>query len=222
VFEDGTVSMTELVKAIDDNFEGHEKLRQMLINKAPKFGNDDEEADGMARWLSRYWTEEVFKHTTNSGRRFRGGYLSWNYWIAYAPFTAATPDGRKRGTFLSNGLCPVDGCDRQGPTAVALSLSKLGLESAPNGDSHTISFTPSLLKGDERLDKLSSYLKGYCERGGTALQVNVLDAATLKAAQENPDEYRNLLVRVTGYNAYFTMLGKEIQDEIIARESHGL
>jgi trans-4-hydroxy-L-proline dehydratase len=222
VFEDGTISMAELVKAIEDNFEGNEKLRQMLINKAPKFGNDDEEADGMARWLSRYWTEEVFKHTTNSGRRFRGGYLSWNYWIAYAPFTSATPDGRRRGTFLSNGLCPVDGCDRQGPTAVALSLSKLGLESAPNGDSHTISFTPSLLKGDERLDKLASYLKGYCERGGTALQVNVLDAATLKAAQDNPDEYRNLLVRVTGYNAYFTMLGKEIQDEIIARESHGL
>jgi len=222
VYDEGAISMAELVKAIDENFEGHEKMRQMLINKAPKYGNDDEEADGMARWLSRYWTEDVFKQKTASGRRFRGGYLSWNYWIAYAPFTAATPDGRRRGTFLSNGLCPVDGCDRQGPTAVALSLSKLGLESAPNGDSHTISFTPSLLKGDERLDKLASYLKGYCERGGTALQVNVIDPATLKAAQANPDEYSNLMVRVTGYNAYFTMLGKEIQDEIIARESHGL
>ena len=222
VYDDGSISMEELLKAIDDNFEGHERLRQMLLNKAPKYGNDDDEADSMAGWLSRYWTEEVFKHRTKTGKRFRGGYLSWNYWIAYAPFTAATPDGRKRGTFLSNGLCPVDGCDRQGPTAVALSLAKLGLETAPNGDSHTISFSPSLLKGEERLDKLSSYLRGYCERGGTALQVNVIDPATLKAAQENPDEYSNLLVRVTGYNAYFTMLGKEIQDEIIARESHGL
>jgi formate C-acetyltransferase len=222
VYEDKAVSMAEIVGAIEDNYEGHEKLRQTLLNKAPKYGNDDDYADGMAHYLSRFWTEEVFRHKTPTGRRYRGGYLSWNYWIAYAPMTAATPDGRKRGTFLSNGLCPVDGTDHQGPTAVAHSVGKVGLESAPNGDSHTISFSPSLLAGQERVDKLCSYLRAYGERGGTALQINVLDPDTLKRAQENPSEYRNLLVRVTGYNAYFVMLGKEIQDEIIARESHKL
>jgi pyruvate formate-lyase/glycerol dehydratase family glycyl radical enzyme len=222
VYEDGTVDMGELVKAIDDNFEGHEKLRQILLNKGPKYGNDDDYADGVARYMSRFWTEEVFKHTTSSGRRYRGGYLSWNYWIAYAPTTSATPDGRKRGTFLSNGLCPVDGSDRSGPTAVALSIGKLGLESAPNGDSHTISFSPSLLRGAEHVDKLAAYLRAYGEKGGTALQINVIDPETLRCAQANPSEYSNLLVRVTGYNAYFVMLGKEIQNEIIARESHDL
>jgi formate C-acetyltransferase len=214
--------MDELVKAIEANYEGAEKLRQTLINKAPKYGNDDDEADAIARYLSRFWTEEVFRHSTPTGRRYRGGYLSWNYWIAYAPTTAATPDGRRRGTFLSNGLCPVDGTDRQGPTAVALSVGKLGLESVPNGDSHTITFNPTLLKGAERVDKLASYLRAYGEKGGTALQINVLDAETLRKAQEKPEDYKNLLVRVTGYNAYFVMLGKEIQDEIIARESHEL
>ncbi|MBU1672052.1 MAG: hypothetical protein KKF41_08150 [Actinobacteria bacterium] len=222
VYEERLVSMDELVKAIEANYEGYEKMRQTLINKAPKYGNDDDEADAIARYLSRFWTEEVFKRSTPTGRRYRGGYLSWNYWIAYAPTTAATPDGRKRGTFLSNGLCPVDGTDRQGPTAVALSVGKLGLETVPNGDSHTITFNPTLLKGSERVDKLASYLRAYGEKGGTALQINVLDAETLRKAQEKPEDYKNLLVRVTGYNAYFVMLGREIQDEIIARESHEL
>lgn len=222
VYEEGAVRMEDLLRAIEDNYEGHERLRQILLNKAPKYGNDDDYADEVARYLSKFWTEEVFRHSTKSGRRYRGGYLSWNYWIAYAPLTAATPDGRKRGTFLSNGACPVDGSDTKGPTAVALSLSKIGLESAPNGDSHTISFSPILVRGEEHADKLASYLRAYGERGGTALQINVLDPDTLKKAQDNPKEYRNLLVRVTGYNAYFVMLGREIQDEIIARHSHEL
>ncbi len=222
VFEQEAISMADLIAAIEDNYEGHERIRQMLINKAPKYGNDDDEADAMARYLSRLWTEEVFRHKTPSGRRYRGGYLSWNYWIAYAPTTAATPDGRRRGTYLSNGMCPVDGADRNGPTAVACSVGKLGLESAPNGDSHTISFSPSMLRGEERVEKLASYLRAYGEKGGTALQVNIIDPETLKKAQDSPEEYVNLLVRVTGYNAYFVMLGKEIQDEIIARESHRL
>ncbi len=222
IFEDRVLSMAELISAIKDNFEGHEKIRQILINKAPKYGNDDDYADEMARYLSRLWTEEVFKHKTPTGRRYRGGYLSWNYWIAYAPLTAATPDGRKRGRFLSNGICPVDGTDKKGPTAIALSISKLGLESAPNGDSHTISFNPSLFRGSGRIEKLMSYLRSYCEKGGTAIQINMIDPQTLRMAQQNPSDYQNLLVRVTGYNAYFVMLGKEIQDEIIARESHCL
>ena len=98
----------------------------------------------------------------------------------------------------------------------------MGLETAPNGSSHTMSFSPSLLRDSEHVDKLMAFLRAYGERGGTALQINVLDPETLREAQRRPDEYRNLLVRVTGYNAYFVMLGKEMQDEIIARESHDL
>jgi formate C-acetyltransferase len=222
VFDDHQVPMDQLLQALKANFDGYEKLRQTLLNKAPKYGNDDPSADGVAREVSRFWTEEAFKHVSPTGKRYRGGYLSWNYWVAYAPNTAATPDGRRRGQFLSNAVCPVNGADRQGPTAVIKSVGALGLETVPNGSSHTMSFSPSLLRHPEQRQKLAALLRAYGKVGGTCLQLNVLDANTLREAQKHPEEYRNLLVRVTGYNAYFVGLGKEIQDEIIARESHQL
>lgn len=222
VYADGRVGMGELIEAIEANFEGHEPLRQRLTHKAPKYGNDDDRADRLAREVSRFWTERVSRGVSPAtGKRYRGGYLSWNYWVAYAPKTAATPDGRKRGTYLSNGTCPVTGRDLLGPTANARSTGKLGLETAPNGDSHTITLSPSLLRDEEHIEKLAAFLRAYASEGGTALQINVLDPETLREAQAHPADYRNLLVRVTGYNAYFVTLGKEIQDEIISRVSHG-
>jgi formate C-acetyltransferase len=222
VFEDRQIAMPQLLEALKANFDGHENVRQMLLNKAPKYGNDDAYTDEIAREVSRFWTEEVSRHVSPTGKRYRGGYLSWNYWVAYAPSTAATPDGRRRGQFLSNAVCPVNGADRKGPTAVIKSVGKLGLETAPNGASHTMSFSPSLLRHPEQREKLKALLRAYGKVGGTCIQMNVIDANTLREAQSHPDEYRNLLVRVTGYNAYFVGLGKEIQDEIIARESHQL
>lgn len=221
VYDEASLSMDELLLALDANFEGYEALRQTLLNKIPKFGNDDLFVDNLARQISQFWTTEAFKRTTpETGKRYRGGYLSWNYWIAYAPSTAATPDGRKRGQFLSNGVCPVNGADRLGPTAVIKSVGHLGMETVPNGASHTMSFSPSLIQSQENRRKLAALLRAYNQVGGTCLQVNVISPDTLKAAQLDPETYSNLLVRVTGYNAYFVSLGKEIQDEIINRESH--
>jgi pyruvate-formate lyase len=220
VFEERAISMDKLLKALEANFEGYESVRQMLLNKSPKYGNDDPYADQIASDISRFWTEETFKHTSQTGKRYRSGYLSWNYWVAYAPTTAATPDGRRRGQFLSNAVCPVNGADRKGPTSVIKSVGHLDLQTAPNGASHTMSFSPSLLRSTEGQQKMMALLRAYDKVGGTCLQVNLIDAETLRQAQKHPNEYRNLLVRVTGYNAYFTGLGKEIQDEIIARESH--
>jgi formate C-acetyltransferase len=223
VFEERRVAMKDLLRALAENFDGHEFLRQMLLNKAPKYGNDEPEADHMARDVTHWWAEEAAQcQAPATGRRYRAGYLSWNYGVAYAPCTAATPDGRRRGTFLSNGVAAVTGMDRAGPTAASRSVGNLDLDAVPNGASHTISLSPSLVRGDERLDKLAGFLRGYVRHGGTALQVNVLDVDTLRAAQKHPDEFRNLLVRVTGYNAYFVNLGREIQEEIIARELHQL
>jgi pyruvate formate-lyase/glycerol dehydratase family glycyl radical enzyme len=223
VYDDRSVSMDEMLRALDANFEGHEPLRQTLLNKAPKYGNDDAEADSLAREISQFWTEDAFKHQTpETGKHYRGGYLSWNYWVSFAPSTAATPDGRMRGQFLSNGVCPVNGADRLGPTAIVKSVGHLGLETVPNGASHTMSFSPGLLRSAENRRKLAALLRAYGQVGGTCLQINVVNPETLRAAQRDPDAYRNLLVRVTGYNAYFCMLGKEIQDEIIAREIHAL
>ncbi len=223
VFEDGRVKMADLVKALSSDFAEAEALRQTLVTKAPKFGNDDPYVDGIAGELSHFWTEEVFRRTSvATGRRFRGGYLSWNYWIGYGPLTGSTPDGRVKGRFLSNGICPSAGRDAEGPTAVVQSVGAVGLETAPNGASHTMSFSQAVLRDPEHRKKFAAFLRAYGRVGGTALQVNVIDPETLRQAQKNPGEYSNLLVRVTGYNAYFVSLGKTIQDEIIARESHAL
>jgi len=183
------------------------------------------------------WTEETWKYKTKStNRQFRPGMLSWNYWIAYSDILPASPDGRAKGKFLSNAICPSDGTDIKGPTANVNSVGKaMGGKAAdgkgdweeylnllPNGASHTITFNPTLLRDPEHKEKFNAFIKGYIENGGSALQINILDAAMLREAQKHPEDYRHLLVRVTGYNAYFTVIGKELQDEIIARESHSL
>lgn len=223
VFEKGRVKMGALLDAVAKNFEGAESLRQTLLNKAPKYGNDDPEADGMARDLTHWWAEEARTcKTPATGKQYRAGYLSWNYGIAYAVLVAATPDGRRRGTHLSNGVAAVPGADRNGPTAAARSVGNLDLEVIPSGSSHTITLSPSLVRDAEHLEKLAGFLRGYGKQGGSALQINIVDADTLRQAREDPDAHRNLLIRVTGYNAYFVNLGREIQDEIIAREGHRL
>ncbi len=237
VFDKKICTMQELVQALLDNWVGHEKLQAIALHKAPKYGRDDDEADTMAKQVMELWTGETWKYKTiSTGRQFRPGMLSWNYWIAYSDILPASPDGRAKGKFLSNALCPSNGADTNGPTANANSVGKaLGGKAAdgqgdweeyfnllPNGGSHTITFNPSLLRDPEHKQKFKAYLRGYIENGGSALQINMINADMLRDAQKHPEEYRHLLVRVTGYNAYFTAIGKELQDEIIARESHNM
>ncbi len=235
VYDKKHCTMIELVQALKDNWVGHEKLQAMAVNKAPKYGRDDDAADEMGKQVMELWTEETWKHKTKStGRQFRPGMLSWNYWIAYANILPASPDGRARGKFLSNAICPSNGADLNGPTANVNSVGKVMggkapdgkgdwedyLNMLPNGCSHTITFNPSILRDAEHREKFKAFLRGYIENGGSALQVNMLDVDMLRDAQKHPENYRHLLVRITGYNAYFTTIGKELQDEIIARESH--
>ena len=218
VYEDRKVSMAELLEAIRDNFAGKEKLRLTLLNRAPKYGNDDSYADDVARDFSRFWANEVSRHVSPyTGRRFRAGYLSWNYFIAFAPTTAATPDGRRRGEYLSNAVCPGQGRDRNGPTAAFKSVAHLGFDVVPNGASYTPTFSPASLRDAEHRSKFTSLLRAFDLLGGTAMQINIIDAETLRRAQRNPEKYQNLLIRVTGYNAYFVTIGRALQDEIIAR-----
>jgi pyruvate-formate lyase len=205
-------------------------MQTVMRNKTPKYGNNIEEADELARKVMKIWTDETWKYKTPTNFQFRPGMLSWNYWAgADASFTIATPDGRNKGTFLSNAICPTNGVDKEGPTAVTNSVGiVIGgktengeyINYLPNGSSHTITFNPSILRNPEHREKFKSYLKGYVEQGGTCLQINMLDSEMLKDAQKHPENYKDLLVRITGYNAYFTAIGKELQDEIIARESH--
>jgi len=233
VYDKKECTLAELRDALADNWEGHDVLRAKAVNKAPKYGRDDEEADDLAKDYMAFFADEVWKHRTKStGRRFRPGMLSWNYWASAGFLLPASPDGRKQGEFFSNAICPVNGRDVKGPTANANSVgTALGGKEAegdfegyvnvlPNGASHTISFSSALLRNPDHRDKFKAFLRGYAENGGTALQVNILDRALLQDAQDHPENYRHLLVRVTGYNAYFVTVGRELQNEIIARESH--
>lgn len=233
VYDKKVCSMQELIDALKNNWKGYEKLQLIAKNKAPKYGRDDDQADEVARSFMELWSEEVWKYkTTTTGLQFRPGMLSWNYWVGDGYILAASPDGRKCGQFLSNAICPCNGADILGPTANINSVGKaIGGNSdkgdylnyvnyLPNGASHTITLSPSMIRDASHKEKLVALLRGYIEKGGTALQINMLDVDTLIDAQKNPSEYRHLLVRVTGYNAYFTSIGKELQNEIIAREIH--
>ncbi len=235
VFDQKVCTLAELIQALKDNWVGHEVLQARALHKAPKYGRDEDGADMLARQVMELWTEETWKYKTQStGRQFRPGMLSWNYWVADSFILPASPDGRPQGKFLSNALCPSNGADINGPTANVNSVGKvLGGKAAdgkgdwedylnvlPNGGSHTMTFNPSMLRDPEHHQKFKAFLRGYIENGGSALQVNLIDAGLLSDAQKHPENYRHLLVRVTGYNAYFTSIGRELQNEIIARESH--
>ena len=235
VYDHKDCSMAELIQALRDNWVGHEVLQAKARNKAPKYGRDDDDADQMAREVMDLWTGETWKHKTKiTNRQYRPGMLSWNYWISEGSVLAASADGRQKGQYLSNAICPSNGCDSNGPTANVNSVGKaLGgkvedgkgdwneyLNALPNGASHTMTFNPSILRDPEHKTKFKSFLRGYIENGGTALQVNILDADLLREAQKHPQDYRSLLVRITGYNAYFVTVGRELQDEVIARMSH--
>ena len=234
VYDDKKYTIEQIKQALMNDFEGKENLiiQTILRNKAPKYGNDNDAADEIARKVMKAWADETWKYKTPTGFRYRPGMLSWNYWAGTdANLTVATPDGRKKGTFLSNAICPTSGVDLKGPTAVTNSVGRaLGgkvengeyINYLPNGASHTITFNPTILRNPEHREKFKSYLRGYDENGGTCLQVNMIDADMLRDAQAHPENYKNLLVRITGYNAYFTTIGKELQDEIIARESHSI
>ncbi len=235
VYDKKICSMDELIAALRNNWQGYDILRAQAKNRAPKYGRDDDQADLMALKVMELWTEETWKYKTKSTeRRFRPGMLSWNYWAGDGYIMAASPDGRGRGEFLSNAICPSNGADINGPTSNSNSVGKaLGgkcddsdeafdsyLNLLPNGASHTITFNPAIMRSDEHRDKFKAFLKGYAENGGTALQINILDPEMLREAQKHPRDYRHLLVRITGYNAYFTGIGRELQDEVIARLSH--
>jgi trans-4-hydroxy-L-proline dehydratase len=235
VFDKKACSMPEIIQALKDNWEGHEVLQAKAKNKAPKYGRDDDQADELALKVMDLWAEECWKHKTVSTRRqFRPGMLSWNYWVGDGYVLPASADGRPKGQFLSNAICPCNGADINGPTSNANSVGKvLGGRSGngeadwddylcnlPNGASHTMTFNPSMLRDPVHKDKFKAFLRGYIENGGTALQINMLDPDMLRDAQEHPMDYRHLLVRVTGYNAYFVSIGKELQNELIARLSH--
>ena len=219
VFDRKDLSMGELLEAVANNFEGQEKIRQLLWNKTPKFGNDDDYVDTILQDVFNAFFDEVNGRPNTKGGSYRVNYLSTTCHVYFGSMTGATPDGRKARLPLSDGISPMQGADRHGPTAVIKSAAKLD-HLRTGGTLLNQKFTPQLVKSEEGLNKVAQLVRSYFRLDGHHIQFNVVTADTLKAAQAEPDKYRDLIVRVAGYSDYFCDLTRALQDEIIARTEH--
>ncbi len=217
VFDDKAVTLAELREALDTDFEGRESLRQMLVNRAPKYGNDDEYADEIAKEAALIYCNEVNRYTNPRGGQFQPGLYPASANVPLGWVVAATPDGRHAWTPVADGVSPISGYDTSGPTASVLSVAKLDHHIASNGTLLNQKFHPTALAGDHGLDNLISVTETYFRNGGFHVQYNVVSRETLEDAQAHPENYKSLVVRVAGYSAFFTALDKTLQDDIIAR-----
>lgn len=219
LFGQKTVTIKDLLAALRDNFEGHERVRQMLLNRTPKYGNDDEAADTVMVALFNAYYDAVDGRSNTKGGAYHIDLLPTTCHVYFGSVIGATPDGRTAGAPVSEGISPVQGADRHGPTAVIRSVAKMD-HIRTGGTLLNQKFTPGLLKDDTGLDKLVQLIRTYFKLDGHHIQFNVVDAATLRAAQAHPEQHRDLIVRVAGYSDYFCNLSKALQDEIIARTEH--
>ncbi|MGQ9733322.1 MAG: pyruvate formate lyase family protein, partial [Candidatus Zipacnadales bacterium] len=219
IFEEGDLTWDDLLAALAADFEGHESTRQLLVNRTPRFGNDDDAADDLMRLHF-----DLFFHLLDGRPNTRGGeyhvnYLSTTCHVYFGQVTGATPNGRRAGQPLSDGASPVQGAAHNGPTAVIRSLAKMD-HARTGGTLLNLKFTPKLLEGEEGLDRLVQLIRSYFRLGGHHLQFNVVTANTLREAQEHPEQHRDLIVRVAGYSDFFCDLIRPLQEEIIARTEH--
>jgi formate C-acetyltransferase len=219
VFERKTFSMSELLAALAADFKGSERTRQLLLNRTPKYGNDDDYADDLMKQVFEVYFNAVDGRRNTRGGEYHINLLPTTCHIYFGSVTGATPDGRLASTPLSEGVSPVQGADRHGPTAAARSVSKMD-HVRTGGTLFNQKFTPQVLASDEGLDKLVQLVRGYFNLDGHHIQFNVVDAETLRAAQKNPEQYRSLIVRVAGYSDYFCDLSATLQEEIIARTAY--
>ncbi|GAF82645.1 unnamed protein product, partial [marine sediment metagenome] len=220
VFREKETSMDELLQALEDDFEGHEKLHQLIMNRVPKYGNDEDLPDTYARQVAEIFCQEVARHRNPRGGVYLPGFLSMTNHQGFGKLVGALPSGRKAFETFANGISPYNGWDSQGPTAALKSAAKLNYLLATNGVAYNLKFNPGYLKGDEGTRNLSSLIRGYFGLGGMHVQLNVVDKQTLLDAQENPQKHPGLMVRVAGYSAYFADLTREVQDEVISRTEH--
>lgn len=220
VFEDKKVSMDELISALDNNFEGREDLRQTLINKVSKYGNNDDYVDDIAKQVVDIYVNETSKHKSLFGGEFHPGFSSVSSNVPYGTVISALPNGRKEYTPLADGCSPSHGVDINGPTSVAISSGKLNHEGMSGGSILNVKFNPAAVAGDAGLKRLAEYVKGALNAGVWHMQFNVVDVETLKDAQKNPEKYSDLIVRVAGYSAFFTGLSDQLQEDVIDRTEH--
>ena len=221
VFEERRVTMAQVRSALLDNFAGHEPLRQMLAHRAPRFGNDIPEVDEFANQVNAVHADFSWKHVDSRNGRYTCGVWPVEGHVHAGRWTAATPDGRHMSAPLVDGVGACQGADTHGPTALLRSAARLdNVGHWPAGNTCNVKFSRQSVAAADGIEKLGQLTATFMQLGGQELQVNVVDAATLRAAQADPAGHSDLIVRVAGFSAYFTQLGKATQDEIISRTEH--
>ncbi len=224
VFEEQRLSGAELLAVLRGDFAGPrgEEIRQLLLNRAPKYGNDDDYVDLLAAQVFREFAHEIRQYTPPRGGYYGPTTQSLTANVTYGQRVGATPDGRHARAPLADNSSPSPGADKNGPTAVLKSVAKLDHVLASNGTILNLKFHPSALNGEERLRKFVALIRTFVDLKGMQVQFNVVSADVLREAQAHPEQYRNLVVKVAGYSALFSTLDKELQDQIIARTTHYL
>jgi formate C-acetyltransferase len=219
VFEQKTLGMDEMLSALEANFEGREKIRQRLLNKTPKYGNDEDYADDLMKEVFEIYYNAVTGRPNTKGGEYQINLLPTTVHVYFGSVIGALPDGRKAGVPLSEGISPVQGADRKGPTAVINSVGKMD-HIRTGGTLLNQKLTPNLLDDDAGVQKFVHLVRTYFNMDGHHIQFNVVTRETLLKAKANPEAYRDLIVRVAGYSDYFCDLSEALQDEIIARTEH--
>jgi len=218
VYTDKVVTLAELRDILKDDFTHHDDIRSRLL-KAPKYGNNDDNADKYAQWFVDTHYALYARHRTFDGGGIYVAIASNVNNIPAGLEVAATPDGRKRGAPLSDASSPVHGMDKNGLTAVMLSCSKPDFTQSACGTVLNVKFGDTMLKGKKR-DKVAALLKVYFERGGQEIQMNCVSKSTLEDASRNPQDYKDLVVRVSGFSAFYIHLGESVQKDILERTEH--
>ncbi len=219
VFDDATLSSGDLMRALDNDFEGEEVLRQRLLNKTPRYGNDDDRADDIMVRCFETFFEAVDGLPNSRGGSYHIDMLPTTCHVYFGSVIGALPDGRRAGLPLSEGISPVQGADRNGPTAVFKSAAKMD-HLRTGGTLLNMKFAPKLLEGETGIKMMASLVRGYFGMDSHHVQFNVVNAETLRKAQADPSNHRDLIVRVAGYSDYFCDISRELQDEIIERTEH--
>lgn len=215
VFEDKIISLKELTEILKKNWQGAEKLRKIMKDNYPKYGNNDEEVDSIAVDIEKLMSECINNKPNARGGVYRLGFFSIDWIIEYGKKLGATADGRLAGEAVSKNICASIGMDKKGVTGLINSAAKFDYSLISDGTVLDLSIHPSVAAGDEGLDVMLSIIRMYFAKGGFAVHINVIDAQTLKKAQQNPEKYKNLQVRLCGWNVYFTDLSKAMQDNLI-------
>jgi pyruvate formate-lyase/glycerol dehydratase family glycyl radical enzyme len=219
VYDRADIPMNDLMDALSADFEGYPDLHGMLLHETPKYGNDDPYADGIMESVFQSYYQCVNGRKNMKGGTYHIDMLPTTCHVYFGSVTGATPDGRHAGKPLSEGISPVQGMDRNGPTAVIKSASKMD-HLRTGGTLLNMKFSPGLFRNDDGIHALGNLIRTYFRLDGHHVQFNIVSRETLLDAQKNPDRHKNLIVRVAGYSDYFSNLGPALQDEIIERSEH--